>query len=72
MQTAQVKKSSLRIIICLTVSSTIYLFINLFICFYLLAIFAVQSRGTAEAIHTVRLLQLVPLIRGAWLVIKEQ
>ena len=72
MQTARFKKSSLRIIICLKVSSTIYLFINLFICFYLLAIFAVRSSGTAEAIHTARLLQLVPLIRGAWLVIKEQ
>ena len=65
MQTARFKKSSLRIFICLKVSSTIYLFINLFICFYLLAIFAVQSSGTAEAIHTTRLLQLVPLIRGA-------
>ena len=41
------------------------LFINLFICFYLLAIFAVRSSGTAEAIHTARLLQLVLLIRGA-------
>ena len=72
MQTARFKKASLRIIICLNVSATIYLFINLFICFYLLAIFAVRSSGTAEAIHTARLLQLVPLIRGAWLVIKEQ
>ena len=72
MQTARFKKSSLRIIICLKVSATIYLFINLFICFYLLAIFAVRSSGTVEAIHTARLLQLVPLIRGAWLVIKEQ
>ena len=38
MQTARFKKSSLRIIICLKVSATIYLFINLFSCFYLLAI----------------------------------
>ena len=65
MQTARFKKSSLCIIICLKVSATIYLFINLFICFYLLAIFAVRSSGTAEAMHTARLLQLVPLIRGA-------
>ena len=65
MQTARFKKSSLGIINCLKVSSTIYLFINLFICFSLLAIFAVRSSGTAEAIHTARLLQLVPLIRGA-------
>ena len=44
----------------------IYLSIYLFVFIYW------PFSGTAEAIHTARLLQLVPLIRGAWLVIKEQ